>query len=150
TALAQNVPPSYVSGEVLIKFRDSAAPAYRTRILADLRATNVRELGRTKIVRVQIAGMSVEQAVARFRTRPEIEVIEPNYIVHALVTPNDPQFNQLWAMHNTGQTGGTPGADIRATTAWDIFRGSSSVLVGVIDTGVDYNHPDLAANIWTN
>src|SRR5262249_54058054 len=80
TALAQNVPPSYVSGEVLIKFRDSAAPAYRTRILADLRATNVRELGRTKIVRVQIAGMSVEQAVARFRTRPEIEVIEPNYI----------------------------------------------------------------------
>src|SRR5262249_48878129 len=59
-------------------------------------------------------------------------------------------FSSLWGLHNTGQTGGTPDADIDAPEAWDVTTGSSSVVVAVIDTGVDYTHPDLAANIWTN
>lgn len=76
---------------------------------------------------------------------------EPDWIVHAVETvPGESGFSQLWAMRNTGQTGGTPGADIKATMAWDQGTGSQDVLVGVIDTGVDYTHPDLQANIWTN
>ncbi|PKL60147.1 MAG: hypothetical protein CVV33_04170, partial [Methanomicrobiales archaeon HGW-Methanomicrobiales-4] len=65
-------------------------------------------------------------------------------------TPNDPYFSSLWGMHNTGQTGGTVDADIDAPAAWSMNTGSSSVVIAVIDSGVDYNHPDLAANIWTN
>src|SRR5947207_15820338 len=53
-------------------------------------------------------------------------------------------------MRNLGQTGGTPGADIRATLAWDLFTGDPNLKVGVIDTGIDYTPPDLAAHVWTN
>ena len=65
-------------------------------------------------------------------------------------TPNDPSFTQLYGLNNVGQTGGTPDADIDAPEAWNVTTGSSSVVVGVIDTGIDYTHPDLAANVWTN
>ncbi|HOL42421.1 MAG TPA: S8 family serine peptidase, partial [Methanospirillum sp.] len=62
---------------------------------------------------------------------------------------NDPGAAYLWGLHNTGQTGGTADADIDAPEAWAITKGSGSVVVGVVDSGVDYNHPDLVANIWT-
>ncbi len=83
-----------------------------------------------------------------------VRYAQPNYIHHADLTPNDPSFNQLWGLLNTGQSVGgvvgKAGADISATKAWDISTGSKSIVVGVVDTGVDYNHPDLAANVWSN
>jgi subtilisin family serine protease len=68
----------------------------------------------------------------------------------AATTPNDPLYSSLWGMNNTGQDGGTAGMDIDAPEAWDLSTGSSTVVVADIDTGVDYTHPDLAANMWTN
>ncbi|OQY42555.1 MAG: hypothetical protein B6242_16030 [Anaerolineaceae bacterium 4572_78] len=67
-----------------------------------------------------------------------IEYVEPNYIIRLDNTPNDPDFNQLWGLDK-----------ISATTAWDI-RTESSIIIAVIDTGIDYTHPDLAANMWVN
>ena len=64
--------------------------------------------------------------------------------------PNDPSFAQQWALQNNGQTGSTPATGIDAEAAWNLATGSRSVVVAVIDTGVDYTDPDLAANIWTN
>ncbi len=93
---------------------------------------------------------SVETALATIRTNPFVAYAEPDYTVRIATTPNDPQFASLWGLNNTGQTGGTTDADIDATEAWDLTTGSSSTIVAVIDTGVDYRHPDLAANIWTN
>lgn len=89
--------------------------------------------------------------LSEFRLKASMmKIVEPDYVVFALLTPNDPSFPLLWGLHNTGQTGGTGGADIDAPEAWEVARGSSSVVVGVIDTGIDYTHPDLAANMWTN
>jgi thermitase len=69
--------------------------------------------------------------------------------------PDDQKFGQLWGLRNTGSnepkgTAGVEGSDVNALNAWDITKGSKAVLIAVIDTGVDYNHPDLKENIWTN
>ncbi len=64
--------------------------------------------------------------------------------------PDDTYFDLQWSLHNTGQTGGTADCDIDAPEAWDIETGDSDVVIAIIDTGVDYTHPDLAANIWEN
>jgi len=89
---------------------------------------------------------------------PGVEVAEPNFIYRLLDVPaskpNDPAFNSLWAMENLGQKDssgrdGKIGADIGATRAWALNKGSKNVVVAVIDTGVNYAHPDLVANIWS-
>lgn len=84
-----------------------------------------------------------------------VEYVEPNYIFRVEKTPNDPAFGNLWGMKNIGQKdsagqAGVAGVDIDAEKAWDVQTGSKKVLVAVIDTGVDYNHPDLKDNVWTN
>ena len=77
-------------------------------------------------------------------------IVEPDFKITVGSTPNDPSFGELWGLNNTGQLGGVVDADIDAVEAWDVTTGSSEIVVGVIDTGIDYNHPDLIDNIWTN
>lgn len=82
---------------------------------------------------------------------PGLQFFEPDFVMSTTATtPNDALYSTLWGLHNTGQSGGVVDADIDAPEAWDLTTGSSDIVVGVIDTGVDYTHPDLAANIWTN
>ncbi|WP_417357185.1 S8 family serine peptidase [Gallaecimonas pentaromativorans] len=95
-------------------------------------------------------GMDRDALLKKLSQDPAIAVAEPNYRLHLAAEPNDPRFSELWGLNNTGQTGGSAGADIDAPEAWDITTGSHDVVVGVIDTGIDYSHPDLAANVWTN
>jgi len=102
-------------------------------------------------------GVSVEQALARLSRNPIVEYAEPNQIVTAQSctpasgTESDPYFTDQWGLRNVGQLfGGTPGADIDATGAWSVCTGDRDVVVAVLDGGVEYNHPDLAANIWVN
>lgn len=113
-----------------------------------------RQVGRSKVYLVSTPKVSLDEidrvlGVMRAPGSPA-RTAEPDFIVHASFTPNDPSFNSLWGLHNTGQTGGMGDADIDAVEAWEASRGSTNVIVGVIDTGIDYNHPDLAANMWVN
>ena len=93
-------------------------------------------------------------ALAELRRDPRVRFAEPDAVYRIDTLPNDPLFGQLWGLNNTGQTvkssTGTADADIDAPEAWSTTTGSSSVVVAVIDSGVDWHHPDLAANIWTN
>ena len=87
--------------------------------------------------------VSVEDMVQELSSSPEVEYAEPNYIYKTQLIPNDLEFSKLWGLHNMGQTGGKDDADIDAPEAWNITTGDDKVIVGVIDTGIDYNHEDL-------
>lgn len=82
-----------------------------------------------------------------------VEYAEPDYLVWPCVEPNDPAYadNRLWGLRNLGGVSGyTAGADIKAPAAWAVRTDASAVVVAVTDTGIRYNHQDLAANMWRN
>ncbi|NQT21771.1 MAG: S8 family serine peptidase, partial [Planctomycetes bacterium] len=146
--------PDAVPGEILVKFKPDRAKAVIDNIRAARnigvrRTRRIRKIG-WHVVELQ-AGHNIKDVVMAYRQNPDVLYAEPNYRVYAAdqIIPNDTRFGELWGMHNTGQTGGTADADIDAPEAWHLLN-ASSVVVAVIDTGVDYNHADLAANIWAN
>ncbi len=94
--------------------------------------------------------MNVKECIEFLKKQSNIKDAEPDYIYHADLLPNDTDFDRLYGLHNIGQTGGVSDADIDASDAWDINSDCSKVVVAVIDTGVDYNHPDLSTNMWRN
>ncbi|MCG3118724.1 MAG: Thermophilic serine proteinase [bacterium] len=147
----QEKKPEAVPGEFIVKWKTTVAPQAADSLISSMSTTQVKafpEIG-VSLIKVPATG-DVALLSNQLQNDPRIEYIEPNYIYRASGVPNDPQFSDLWGMNNTGQTGGTNDADIDAPEAWDTQTGSDSTLIAVIDTGVDYNHPDLAANVWTN
>ena len=105
------------------------------------------------MVRMKLAdGVSVQEALTRLSDDERVEFAEPNriYTLSEAANPPNDLDAKLWGLDNTGQTGGTPGADVNAKEAWSITTGSKGPLIAVIDSGIDYNHPDLSANMWTN
>jgi subtilisin family serine protease len=157
----------FVPGRVLVRFRsEAAAESVETVSRSTGRALLATEDGEQVSARVErfegsdlvrglrlayVAPAQTLAAVEAFKSRDDVLYAEPDYVRHASANvPNDTLFGNLWAMQNTGQAGGAVGADIKATQAWDITQGSASIVVGVIDEGVDISHPDLATNIWTN
>jgi subtilisin family serine protease/subtilase family serine protease len=138
-------------GEILVRFKASVPTATRDAKHGKKGNLKLRELKRSGVHQVGVSpDQTLDAAVASYRADPDVEYAEPNFALRALLTPNEPSFNLLWGLNNTGQTLGTPGVDIRASAAWDITTGSNTVVVMVIDSGADYTHPDLAANMWVN
>ncbi|MFH2053237.1 MAG: S8 family serine peptidase [bacterium] len=150
TSSADPITRPHHPDEIIIKFKDTAPQSQKDAILADIGAVQLKHFKRIKSDHKKLNGITADEAIGRYKNHPAIEYIEPNYILSVNDFPDDPRFPELWGMFNEGQTGGTPGADISAPSAWDVFTGSHDVVIGVIDTGVDYNHPDLAANIYAN
>jgi len=160
----------FVVGEVLVKFRPGVNENARADAHRVARGLAVGEVERTRVQRVRVPAGDEYATIARYQRNPNVLLAEPNYLrsipeplAHgdgSEVVPGDSYFTEQWALDNTGQgfycvpffpgglclANGTPDADIDAPEAWAVFEGNSNVTVAVIDSGVDYTHPDLAAN----
>jgi subtilisin family serine protease len=135
----------FVPGELIVRFKPSLRESARASVLRQEGATLEERLQMPGAVVVQVPpGESVASAADAFERRSEVRYAEPNWIHDVDATPNDTSFGELWALHQPSD------ADIDAPEAWDVTTGSSNVIVAVVDTGVAYNHPDLAPNMWTN
>ena len=148
-------------GSYIFTFAEGTTGAQSEQLTRDLatqlgiRVDSVRALGRGHFTLLQTPDALNQQRLAAIiaEDNPYLGVM-PDLVYHPQSIPNDPFFSQQYYHDNTGQSiGGQLGtldADIDTTDAWDITTGSSDVIIAVIDTGVDMDHPDLAANIWRN
>jgi peptidoglycan-associated lipoprotein len=150
---------AYIPGEILVKFKPSVQQERIQEFHSSMGVIQQSRLALTGVQRLKLpVGLSVEEAMAQYRSNPDVEYAEPNYTRRAFAAPLDPGFGLQWGLHNEGQNlsgtfpvlHGRINAHIDALEAWDIVKGSQDLVVAVIDSGVDYAHPDLSSNIWTN
>jgi len=138
----------YAPNELLVHYSPSMNIAARDAALSGQRATRLRRFGRLNLDHIRVpSNMSMQAALAAFRAIPGVAYVQPNYIRHAIQSPqsappNDPSWldGSLWGLQK-----------IQAQQAWTNFTtGDGSVIIASIDTGIDYTHPDLAPNMWRN
>ncbi len=146
-----------VEGELLVKFRGGTRGPAAERTRRDLKHNTGKNFERIGWQRIQIArGLSIDEALQRYRQHPDVLAVEANTVARAI--PDLPEFAAASAASAPGD--GTPGdpqlasqwalAKINAPVAWLNQIGSPEVVVAVIDSGVNYLHEDLAANMWRN
>ena len=131
--------PRYALDRVIVKFKGGQ---FRLQALSEVKSQyglqSIKEFRNLNIYVFKLPkDKTPHEAIAELRKRPDVEYAEPDYIYTIKAIPNDPLWSNLWGLEK-----------IQAPLAWDITTGSQSVVVAVIDTGVDYNHPDLQANMW--
>lgn len=152
----------FVEGEVIVTYRKNVLLNTASAAAARHSAKMTRHFAWLSDHRKQVIGLvssttkTTAALIAELKNEPDVLIAEPNYLrqVSAL-QPNDPFFNNLWALKNSGQTvnatTGTSGADIQFAAAWNLARQSNTeIVVAVMDTGLDTTHPDIVANLWTN
>ena len=158
TPLAQELPlgqhsltrHSEAADRILVRFAPSVAPQAEAAAHHRARATVQRSFeGSVPGLRWIEPRGRLQATIAAYRANPNVVYAHRDPPVNMLAVPDDTRFAEQWALHNTGQNGGTVDVDINGPEAWDSADGSG-VVVGVIDSGIDYDHPDLAPNIWTN
>ncbi len=144
----------FVPGQVIVKYEDGVSRSERAEVRSEEDLTKEADLGLIEAEVVDTGGQSVASTVRELNELPEVEYAEPDYIIRASDLTSEQKFGELWGLHNTGQyiTGGagTVDVDVNAPEAWGTTQGSAGVVVAVIDSGVDFSHPDLADRMWRN
>ncbi|HAM79657.1 S8 family peptidase [Ornithinibacillus bavariensis] len=128
----------FVKGEVIVKFKDKVAVQSQENVIKNVNAKVKADLDIVKSPFLVLEVGNVDAVVKALNNNPNVEYAEPNYLLHATWTPNDPYFSPSYqyGLFNT-----------YASQAWDVARGSSNQEIAVLDTGVDYNHPDLDGKV---
>lgn len=147
-----------VPGEYIVKLKSGAVRAQYTKeaLALNLKSYVKNQIEDLDLVVIKRPVFETKNAVIEnLANNPMVEYVEPNFIYRINKTPNDPMLGQLWGLQNLGAADsdgatGVTGVDVDAIRAWDIQTGSSDIVVAVIDTGVNYNHPDLKDNMWIN
>ena len=149
--------PESVPGEYIVKLKDSYSVKTSANVLSQQLGSFVKDTipGQNIVVIKRPVFELQNNVVKTLSENPLVDIVEPNYIYRINKTPNDPLLGNLWGMINNGQADsqrreGIAGIDIGAEAAWDITTGSRDVIVAVIDTGINFNHPDLKDNMWVN
>lgn len=145
----------YVSDQVLVKFKPTLSEQMREATIGAYQSRKIKRIPRIDVYQLQNPeNVTLEEMLYMLNQNPDVEYAEPNYIAYIAVTPNDTLFEQQYALYNYGQEilipgspQGTRNADIRATAAWEETKGSDEVIIAVIDSGVDFDHPDIANKI---
>ncbi len=135
---------------VIVKFKKNLSAKTINSLSNQLNPAAVKSLS---MIDAQLwnTNQPAEEVIDFLNSKNSVEYAEPDYIISLdNIYPNDPSFRDLWALENRGQHSGTADADIDAPKAWGITTGDHEIIVGIIDTGIDYHHPDLKDNIWHN
>src|SRR6185437_15759266 len=150
-----DAPAAYRDGVVLVAFRNGVSQEQQRAILAAIGATEIKRIG-VDVHVLNVGPGRVMGAIRSLKARNEIRYAEPDLIQHldGGTLANDTFYGNQWAFQNIGQTAnglvGTPGADERTAQAWGFTTGTNTVVVAVLDSGVQYSHPDLLSNMWSN
>lgn len=130
---------NYWPNRVVVKFRENTQTKKRRSLRSHVNGTLIKNLPLMNAEVWQVKDVEKTIITHQRRAYPDIEYIEPDYIVYPSAVPNDPKFEQQWGLQK-----------INAPAAWDIVTGTENpVVCAVIDSGVDYTHPDLVDNMWT-
>ncbi len=142
-----------VADHILVRVDPSQSDAFEKAIVAKGLKTRQR-FGNQGLALVEFNGLeltNMRQVMSLLNQGlVGVQSCEKDHLIQALSSPADPDFNKLWGLNNDGSSGGSADSDIDAPEAWGITKGSRAVTVGVIDTGIDLQHPDLIDNLWVN
>src|SRR5579871_2781060 len=150
--ISQTLAP-YVKGQILVRIDPSFS---KTAIEKAVGAQHVRSFSLIEGLGIYKfdPNIDVMDIIKALSVKSFVIYAEPDYIYRVAKTDsagqNDPEYGRQWALENTGQMGGKADADINAELMWSMQKGSNDIVIGIIDTGIDYNHPDLAENVWKN
>jgi subtilisin family serine protease len=155
TATSLAATAEFIKGQYVIRVKDPQLIEQPSLLAHSLSGAVIDKVRDDMVLIQRTKTESVEDALKALRENPNVDLAEPNYIYKASRSPNDANYKKLWGMKNGGDLDsdglrGLRGVDINAERAWDITTGSKKVVVAIIDTGVDFNIPDLVDNAWTN
>ncbi len=138
---AEPRPGAFALGRILVKFRPGAAAGERAEVHRALGGRVLEEIAAIGVEVVSVPAGAELALVAAYARNPLVEYAELDHVAYAVGEPNDPYFDRQWGLSNGND------ADIDAPEAWDLTRGSDSVLIAILDTGIDQDHEDLAGKL---